>query len=99
MSIFSGNEHQVITGVCVISSNKKLFELVESSVLFCKLNQEQIQSYWETGEPINKSGGYAIQGLASNFITSISGSYSSIVGLPMVESRFLLNKQGLFGDF
>ncbi|NOR68086.1 MAG: septum formation protein Maf, partial [Methylomarinum sp.] len=55
----------------------------------------EIQAYWNTGEPQGKAGAYAIQGLASIFVESIQGSFSGVVGLPLFETAELLSKQGI----
>lgn len=95
MRLLSNNTHNVFTGFCVLSNKAKFVELVTSSVVFCALTDQQIDAYWATGEPVNKAGGYGIQGVAGGFIKSIQGSYSSIVGLPLVEVREALSKQGV----
>ena len=97
----SGRSHQVFTCVAIAdlrnasSEDANIsFEIVESEVHFRQLNGDECLRYWKTGEPIDKAGGYAIQGLGSTFIEKIVGSYSNVVGLPIFETcRLLENKK------
>ena len=66
-----------------------------SSVRFRVLTAEEISAYWETGEPKDKAGAYAVQGLAAVFIESLSGSYSGVMGLPLFETSELLRAAGV----
>ncbi len=59
------------------------------------LTADEIECYWHTGEPVDKAGGYAIQGLAAIFIERIQGSHSAVVGLPLFETTRLLRQQGV----
>jgi len=87
----SGQEHKVITGVAVVHS--KIFSAVSISHVRIKvLNTREINSYVESGEPMDKAGAYAIQGEGSFLIKSYSGSYSNIIGLPMDLLKDLLQK-------
>ncbi len=87
----SGQEHKVITGVAVVHS--KIFSAVSISHVRIKvLNTREINSYVESGEPMDKAGAYAIQGEGSFLIKSYSGSYSNIIGLPMGLLKDLLRK-------
>jgi septum formation protein len=80
----AGRTHQVITGVCVAgTSGLCLTEVESTTVEVGALSDDEIHWYVETGEGMDKAGGYAIQGLASRFITGISGSYTNVVGLPV----------------
>ncbi len=63
-----------------------------SDVFFKALSSDEIAAYWQTGEPCDKAGAYAIQGLAGKFIIRIEGSYSAIVGLPLYETDQLLSR-------
>lgn len=91
----SGKNHQVLTAVTVVSpSGKKSSRLVLSRVGFKKLEKAEIENYVSSGEGVGKAGGYAIQGLAGVFVKKINGSYSSIVGLPLYETRNLLKGLG-----
>jgi septum formation protein len=68
--------------------------LVESTVTFDVLSQEKIDAYWLSGEPQDKAGSYGMQGLDGQFVKHINGSYSAVVGLPLFETRQLLNNIG-----
>jgi septum formation protein len=87
LRMLSGRSHEVMTGVCLLvrdSNAGKSFTAIETtSVLFRKLNEQEIQSYVATGEPLDKAGAYAIQGLASRWIPRIEGCYFNVVGLPV----------------
>ena len=62
---------------------------------FRDLSEQEILDYWNTGEPMDKAGSYAIQGLGGLFVKSIVGSFSGVVGLPLFETAQLLSKQGI----
>jgi len=91
----SGREHQVISGVALVSNQGVEVQTVATKVRFRTLSEQECQAYWETGEPADKAGGYGIQGLAAAFITGIEGSYSSVVGLPLAETAGLLQRAGV----
>jgi len=86
----SGRQHQVLTAICVINKDQSLQTMVSTNVTFRSISVEEIQSYWQSGEPCDKAGAYAIQGLGSMFISRIEGSYSAVVGLPLFETMQLL---------
>ena len=90
----SDRQHDVLSGVCVRSSecdpNTIQSMVVRTQVHFQKLSQLDMEQYWATGEPIGKAGAYAIQGYAAQFIPRIEGSYSNVVGLPLYETLQLL---------
>ena len=90
----SDRQHDVLSGVCVLSSqcdpNTIQSMVVRTKVYFQKLSQLDMEQYWATGEPIGKAGAYAIQGYAAQFIPRIQGSYSNVVGLPLYETLQLL---------
>jgi septum formation protein len=81
----SGQTHQVITGVCLVRAPSRIEALAHeiTFVTFRQLDDAEIRSYVESQEPFDKAGGYAIQGLASRFVTRISGCYFNVVGLPV----------------
>lgn len=87
----SGKTHQVLTAIAFADHNKYITDLVKTEVEFRKLSQQDIEAYIETGEPMDKAGAYAIQGMGGAFIKRINGSYHAVVGLPLVETRVLLN--------
>ncbi|GAC1376323.1 MAG: nucleoside triphosphate pyrophosphatase [Aquirhabdus sp.] len=88
--LLSGRTHQVMTGVAVAYVGEIKTDLVITDVEFLPLSEAQMKNYWNSGEPIGKAGGYAIQGLGAAFIPRINGSYSNVVGLPLVETLALL---------
>jgi len=90
----SGNTHQVYSSVSV--RGQKLQHIISiSEVTFRHITEAEIKQYWDTGEPADKAGAYAIQGLASLFIESITGSFSGIMGLPLFETAQLLANEGI----
>ncbi|MBI4475640.1 MAG: septum formation inhibitor Maf [Acidobacteria bacterium] len=87
----SGRPHRVLTGVAVSLGERLVKHCAATTVWFAELGPSEIDWYVSTGEPMDKAGAYAVQGLASRFITRIDGSYSNVVGLP-VETVYLLLK-------
>jgi septum formation protein len=83
LALLSGREHEVITGICLRSDTGKIVDIATTRVRFVSLTREEMEAYVASGEPMDKAGAYAIQGLASKFIDRIEGSYSNVVGLPM----------------
>lgn len=83
----SGETHQVITGVCIMDSEKTVQFEVQAGVEFYPLASSEIDEYIETGEPFDKAGGYGIQGKGALFVSSISGDYFTIVGLPVARLK------------
>ena len=81
----SGKEHRVATGISVVSPKKTLDKAITSKVRFKSLANEEIINYVQTGEPMDKAGGYAIQGMGSFMIREFSGSKTNIIGLPIDE--------------
>lgn len=79
----SGNTHSVLTGVSILSPNKKETFYCEAFVRFSQLTDEEIKNYVQTEEPYDKAGGYGIQGKAAKFIEAIQGDYYTIMGLPV----------------
>ena len=90
MDLLSANTHQVLTAVALVSKQKQSVKLVTTAVTFKALTEQEISDYWETDEPQDKAGGYGIQGIAGQFVTHISGSYSAVVGLPLYETAELI---------
>ena len=85
LRLLAGSTHQVITGVCLIIAPDRVEALKHeiTFVTFSSMTEKEIQDYVQSGEPLDKAGAYGIQGLASNFVTRIEGSYSNVVGLPI----------------
>lgn len=95
LSLLSGQEHQVLTAIAVVSDKKTKTQLVTTKVFFKALTLAEIKAYWKTGEPQDKAGSYAIQGVAGQFVKAIHGSYSAVVGLPLYETAELLSQFNL----
>ena len=91
----SGRQHQVMTGVAVLADGELQTVLSTTDVRFREIRPDEARSYWQSGEPRDKAGAYAIQGLAGAFVESINGSYSGVVGLPAFETAMLLANAGL----
>lgn len=91
----SGKVHTVMTAVALASVNHTAVRLVETLVRFCVLSDADIDVYVASQEPMDKAGSYGIQGLGGCFVESIDGSYSCVVGLPLVETRQLLSEAGI----
>lgn len=91
----SGRSHQVLTALCMVNGAEEHTVVNESEVVFSALTHAQIERYWETGEPADKAGGYAVQGRAAGFIERLEGSYSGVMGLPLFELAALLQKVGI----
>jgi septum formation protein len=91
----SNQRHIVMTGVAMFGANKKISKVVKTEVEFTCLSNQQIQAYWRTGEPQDKAGSYAIQGIGGKFVKRINGSYSNVVGLPLVETQLMLTEMGI----
>lgn len=88
----SGEKHQVLTAVSVVSKNKQSSVVVTTDVWFKTLSEKEIEQYWLSGEPQDKAGSYGIQGLGGRFVTRIEGSYYAVVGLPLYETDQLLQE-------
>ncbi|MGI2260213.1 Maf family protein [Shewanella sp. GXUN23E] len=88
----SGRQHTVMTAVAVTDGSQTLSELVCTLVRFCELSDTDIQAYIATGEPMDKAGAYGIQAIGGSFVDAIDGSYSAVVGLPLVQTRNLLKR-------
>jgi septum formation protein len=86
----SGRTHEVHTAVAVLHAGQVAARVHTSEVSFRELSTQEIDWYWGTGEPADKAGGYAVQGMAAIFIRHIAGSYSGVMGLPLYETWELL---------
>jgi septum formation protein len=91
----SGRSHEVLTAVALATSNGVESRLSRSEVSFRTITAMEARDYWETGEPHDKAGGYAIQGRAAIFIRHLRGSYSGVMGLPLYETAELLELAGV----
>jgi septum formation protein len=94
LRLLSGRTHEVYTAVA-LRHRRLETRLSVSRVSFRPLAAWEIRAYWESGEPADKAGGYAIQGLAAQFVSELRGSYSGVMGLPLYETAELLSGAGL----
>ncbi len=88
----AGATHQVMTAVAMVADDKCCIKLSVTDVVFRPLSEQEITTYWESGEPRDKAGGYAIQGLGAVFVQQIRGSYTGVVGLPIEQMVLLLDE-------
>jgi septum formation protein len=94
LGLLSGTTHQVYSAVSLRGS-EHWQSVSMTDVTFRSLTEQEMLAYWQTGEPVDKAGGYAIQGLGGIFVEAIKGSFSGVVGLPIFETAELLSKQGI----
>lgn len=96
LDLLSGQTHRVITAFCLIETEtgRKVVEYDETFVEFKKLSEDEIWTYIRSGEPMDKAGAYAIQGLGGQFVKSYQGSWSNVVGLPMEKLEAVLKREG-----
>jgi septum formation protein len=90
-----GRVHEVLTAVALADSRGVSLAVNVSTVRFRALTDAECRDYWQSGEPRDKAGGYAIQGFAAAFIESLHGSYSGVMGLPLFETAALLRAAGV----
>jgi len=83
LQMLSGQRHEVLTGICLRSASRMIEDCSETSVWFAPLSAQEIADYAASGEPMDKAGAYAIQGLASKFVERIEGCYFNVMGLPV----------------
>ena len=91
----SGNTHEVYTGVALNAGGSTRVSLSITRVQFRRIERQEAIAYWNSGEPTDKAGAYAIQGLGASFVRAIRGSYTGVVGLPMFETITLLQGAGI----
>jgi septum formation protein len=95
LSRLSGRVHEVLTAVALADSQGVALQLSASQVRFREITEAECTAYWHTGEPCDKAGGYAIQGLGAVFVEWLQGSYSGVMGLPLFETARLLQAAGI----
>jgi septum formation protein len=83
LELLSGRRHEVLTGISIRRGLSVIRDWATTSVWFAPMSDREIEAYIGSGEPMDKAGGYAIQGLASKFIEKIEGCYFNVVGLPV----------------
>jgi len=91
----SGATHDVYTALALCHDNKIDVALSKSKVSFRTISLPEQKAYWCSGEPCDKAGGYAIQGLGAIFVTRLEGSFSGVMGLPLYETASLLMRIGM----
>jgi septum formation protein len=94
LRMLSGKTHHVITGVALVISGRWSVASETTAVKFSEISDREIAEYVATGEPMDKAGAYAIQGIASRWIPRIEGDYSNVVGLPVALVWRMLRKAG-----
>ncbi|HZQ90333.1 MAG TPA: Maf family protein [Terriglobales bacterium] len=91
----SGRTHQVTTGICLIGGDTELLEDETTEVVMSEISEDEIRAYVATGEPMDKAGAYAIQGMASRWVSRIDGDYCNVVGLPVARVWGLMRELAL----
>jgi septum formation protein len=94
LALLAGREHLVLTGVALLGTAEHRV-LTDTRVRFRDISAAEAAAYWASGEPRDKAGGYAIQGLGAVFVAGIEGSWSGVVGLPLYETAQLLAAEGI----
>ena len=95
LASLAGRRHQVLTAVALATRDGVTSALSESTVQLRTMTEAERARYWDTGEPQDKAGGYAIQGFGAVFVESLHGSFSGVVGLPLYETAELLRAAGV----
>ena len=95
LALLSGRAHEVLTAVAVVVDGSIQTEVSRTTVVFRKISVAESLRYWDAGEPRDKAGAYGIQGIGSVFVERIEGSYSGVVGLPLLETERLLAAAGV----
>ncbi|MDS4031715.1 MAG: Maf family protein [Candidatus Contendobacter sp.] len=95
LTLLSGREHRVLSAVALAVPTRDAVRVQESWVRFRALTPTECTAYWDSGEPLDKAGGYAIQGRAAAFVAELRGSYSGVMGLPLFETAALLRVFGI----
>ncbi len=94
LAALSGRTHRVMTAVALASRSACEVRVVISEVTFRTIDEAEAERYWDSGEPADKAGGYAIQGWGAVFVSQLHGSYSAVVGLPLCETAQLIDAFG-----
>ena len=95
LRLLANRKHQVMTAVALMNHDQEFQAMSITAVTFKPLSDSEIEAYWDSGEPADKAGAYALQGLGAMFVSEIHGSYSGVVGLPIFETVALLENFGL----
>lgn len=92
LKLLSGRRHLVYSSVALVSRQQREVALSTTEVEFRSLASKELEAYWQSGEPRDKAGAYAIQGLGAVFVSALNGSYSGVMGLPLFETARLLDR-------
>jgi len=92
LGCLSGVTHVVLTGIALLDGRGVQRRCSRSEVTFRSIDAAEAFAYWDTGEPCDKAGGYAIQGFGASFVQHLSGSFSGVMGLPLFETAALLRE-------
>ena len=95
LRLLSGRQHFVYTGIALAYRGEIYEGVVQTEVWVDELSEKEIEAYIATGEPMDKAGAYAVQGIAAKFIPRIDGSFSNVVGLPLHAVKELARKAGI----
>ena len=101
LSKLSGREHSVFSGICVMDAKtlKSICSREETKVFFKKLSEERIRDYIKTGEPMDKAGAYAVQGLGAFFTERVEGDFFNVIGLPVKKLAEIMEEEFDFNVF
>jgi septum formation protein len=94
MRLLSGRTHKVLSAIAIVGDDERQ-DISISEVRFRTVSAQEAAAYWESGEPSDKAGGYALQGLGALFVANLQGSYSGVMGLPLFETARLLAEAGV----
>lgn len=95
LASLAGRTHTVLSAVALVGDGLEVVVVQENSVSLRAMTEAELSAYWDTLEPVDKAGGYAVQGLAAIFIERLEGSYSGVMGLPLFETAKLLREFGV----
>jgi septum formation protein len=95
LRLLSGRTHEVLTAIALAAADGRASRLSRSEVTFRPITATEARNYWLTGEPLDKAGGYAIQGCGAVFVADLRGSYSGVMGLPLYETAEFLKSAGV----
>lgn len=95
LALLSGRTHEVLTAVALERAGRIATATSRSEVAFRTISAQEALEYWDTGEPRDKAGGYAIQGMGAVFVRELRGSFSGVMGLPLYETAELLRAAGI----
>ncbi|MBC2678454.1 Maf family protein [Pseudomonas baltica] len=95
LALLSGSTHEVLTAAALFDGTQMDIGTASARVTFRPIDEAEARAYWASGEPVDKAGGYGIQGLGAIFVEKLEGSYSAVVGLGLYETAALLQRNGI----